>query len=270
MERKEKFLRREKKSDISYDPSLLVGLNRFESRRRFHINLDFNKFYGLDSWTAYELSWLEKNGLPKNGILYFSYSSLSKLFLESKSVKLYLNSLNNKRFQQKDEIIALLEKDFSNGISDKVNVEILDKPREFLPEAVSIDNLDIGGNFDLLIPNSLDLSTSEDEVEESLCCDTFRSLCPLSGRPDWASIRISYKGRNIIHKSLLVYLISFRNYQAFHEECVEKIFQDLFSRCEPSSLTVQAYFMRRGGVEINPVRSTEEDFNRLILRHRKQ
>ena len=258
------------KYPLDYDPDLLCGLDRAESRKNMYIDENTNKFYGLDSWTPYELSWLGKEGLIENGVLYFSYPCSSKNFIESKSLKLYLNSLNNKHFEDKEKVINLLLNDLGKCVLDTVNIEISEEPRDFLPQTKSIDHANINVGSSINTPNSLVLKTFDQIVSEELSCSTFRSLCPLSRHPDWASISIVYKGRQIDSKSLLIYLTSFRNHESFHEQCVERIFHDLMKRCKPSSLTVQANYLRRGGIEINPLRTTEEFFDKIVLREKRQ
>lgn len=255
----------------SYDPSLLVGINREEVRTRSDIKLNLNSFYGSDSWTAYELSWLNSSGIPANGVLYVSYSSSSKDFIESKSFKLYLNSLNNKKIQKKNDLLELLKTDLSKCVSEEVDIEIVNIPRIFIPEVTSLDSLNFT-NIGTKEEKSKDklLKTSFQKVKEELTCSLFRSLCPITGQPDWATVRVKYSGDLIEHESLLSYLISYRNLKAFHEECVENIFQDIMIRCKPKELTVQANYLRRGGIEINPIRSTNKEFRREILRERKQ
>ena len=250
-----------------YDPSLLVGISREESRSRSAITLEPNIFYGLDSWTAYELSWLNLEGIPKNAVLYASYESSSKKFVESKSFKLYLNSLNNKIFNSLDDLLALIKHDLEQCVSSEVEIEILNKPKDFVKESKSIDLVEINskGGVEEDVP-----WVSAEEVSEEISCSVFRSLCPVTSQPDWATIRVTYSGKLINYQKLLNYLLSFRNSQAFHEECVEKIFSDLKFFCAPNELTVRANFLRRGGIELNPVRSTLVAFNKEVLREAKQ
>ena len=263
-------LRNDSLTPASYDPNLLCGLERLETRKNSNLHIDDLTFYGMDSWTAYELSWLNRQGIPRNGILYISYPCSTKNFIESKSLKLYLNSLNNERIGEKKEIQHLISNDIKKCLFEEVNIEVVHEPRDFLLHSLVIDNLEIKGEMNLNTPNSLLLQTSNEVVEESLTCTTFRSLCPLSQQPDWASIHISYEGNQLDHKSLFLYLMSFRTYQAFHEVCVERIFSDLLKRCDFPKLTVQANYLRRGGIEINPLRSTHKDFDRMVCRDKRQ
>ena len=250
-----------------YDPSLLVGISREESRNRSGVTLEPNSFYGLDSWTAYELSWLNLEGVPKNAVLYASYKSSSKSFIESKSLKLYLNSLNNKKFNSLSDLLALIKHDLEQCVSNEVEIEIRNTPKDFVKESKSIDLVEI--NSEEGVEEDAPW-VSADEASEEISCSVFRSLCPITGQPDWATIRVTYSGKLINYQKLFSYLLSFRNFQAFHEECVEKIFSDLKKFCAPNELTVSANFLRRGGIELNPVRSTLEAFNKEVLRETKQ
>jgi 7-cyano-7-deazaguanine reductase len=250
-----------------YDPSLLVGISREESRNRSEVTLEPNSFYGLDSWTAYELSWLNLEGVPNNAVLYASYESSSKSFIESKSLKLYLNSLNNKKFNSLGDLLELIKHDLEQCVSSEVEIEIRNTPKDFVKESKSIDLVEI--NSEEGVEEDAPW-VSADEASEELSCSVFRSLCPVTYQPDWATIRVTYSGKRINYQKLFSYLLSFRNSQAFHEECVEKIFSDLKKFCAPNELTVRANFLRRGGIELNPVRSTLEAFNKEVLRETKQ
>ncbi len=250
-----------------HDPSILEGMSRLDSRKRIGIDENSSRLYGIDSWTCYELSWLNKNGVPNNGILYFSYDCHSKLFIESKSLKMYLFSLNNEIFESKEKIESTIKSDLESALKTELSVEILDKPREIITQENSIDSLDIERPSPK--PNSLILTSTDKEVDEDISCSLFRSLCPVTAQPDWATIFISYKGKEIDHKNLLSYLLSYRNHQGFHEECLEKIFFDLKRRCLLDSLLVRANYLRRGGIEINPVRTDHKNYEQ-ILRDQRQ
>ena len=226
-----------------------------------------SKLYGLDSWTAYELSWLKAGNIPQNAILYVSYDSNSPNFIESKSFKLYLNSLNNKCFREKEDLISLIKKDLEDCVLSKVKIEISDKPKKFNEGGKLID--DTKTEINIHKKNEIQW-VNPIEVKEILACSTFRSLCPVTSQPDWATITITYLGQAVKRDVLLSYLISFRDIQAFHEECVEKIFFDLQRNCTPKELTVQANFLRRGGIELNPVRSNKKNFDADVLRDVRQ
>ncbi|HIA42952.1 MAG TPA: NADPH-dependent 7-cyano-7-deazaguanine reductase QueF, partial [Gammaproteobacteria bacterium] len=203
----------------------------------------------------------------KNAVLYASYESSSKKFIESKSFKLYLNSLNNKIFNSLDDLLALIKHDLEQCVSSEVEIEIKNTPKDFVKESKSIDLVEINSEEGVVEDAPW---VSADEVSEEISCSVFRSLCPVTSQPDWATIRVTYSGKLINYQKLLSYLLSFRNSQAFHEECVEKIFSDLKKFCAPNELTVRANFLRRGGIELNPVRSTLEAFSKEVLREAKQ
>ncbi|MDP6181435.1 MAG: NADPH-dependent 7-cyano-7-deazaguanine reductase QueF [SAR86 cluster bacterium] len=250
-----------------YDPSILVGLNRADSRQKLRLDSNNYEIFGIDSWTCYELSWLNENGIPRNSILYFSYSCHSKFFVESKSLKLYLYSLNNKKFFSNEELIQTIKGDLEAALKTAISLEVSTEPREIISNQNCIDSLNIEAPS--AQPNSLVLLSNDKDVDEDVSCGLFRSLCPVTAQPDWATVYIAYKGKQIKHESLLSYLLSYRNHQGFHEECVERIFQDLNERCELESLLVRANYLRRGGIEINPVRTTQENFEQ-ILREQRQ
>jgi len=210
---------------------------------------------------------LNENGIPRNSILYFSYSCHSKFFVESKSLKLYLYSLNNKKFFSNEELIQTIKGDLEAALKTAISLEVSTEPREIISNQNCIDSLNIEAPS--AQPNSLVLLSNDKDVDEDVSCGLFRSLCPVTAQPDWATVYIAYKGKQIKHESLLSYLLSYRNHQGFHEECVERIFQDLNERCELESLLVRANYLRRGGIEINPVRTTQENFEQ-ILREQRQ
>ena len=253
---------------ISYDSNLLVAINRLDSRRKLGFEDSVYAMHGFDAWTSYELSWLNLESIPKNGILYLTYLVSSKNFIESKSLKLYLNSLNNSKFSNKGDLLKTLQKDLERCVQDSVSIEILDSPKSIKQSTETIDNSVVEN----LSPgvNSLVLKTENIILEENLSSELFRSLCPITSQPDWATINIYYRGPKIIKETLLSYLLSYRNHQGFHEECVERIFLDILKRCNSEILTVRANFLRRGGIEINPIRSTLKDFNEEQYRGERQ
>ena len=247
------------KQDITfptkYDKTILIPIDRTRERQNLNIEWNDNTFYGKDQWTCYEFSWLNLQGKPINKILYISYPSNTSFFVESKSLKLYLFSLNNEKFSSEEDIVQLIKNDLEELIKGPLTLELTNKAKIISPEFHSIDSLCID------IPKSVDvdprlLKVKEKNVSAKLKTSLFRSLCPMTAQPDWADIFIKYKGKEVDEESLLSYLVSYRNHQGFHEQCVEKIFADLLSVSELSSLTIQANFLRRGGIEINPIRST--------------
>jgi 7-cyano-7-deazaguanine reductase len=253
---------------ISYDSNLLVAMNRLDSRRKLDFEDSVYTMYGIDAWTSYELSWLDLESIPKNGILYLTYLVSSKNFIESKSLKLYLNSLNNTKFSSKDDLFKTLQKDLDQCVQDSVSIEIVDSPKLIKQSTQTIDD----SSVENISPevNSLVLKTESTVSEENLSSELFRSLCPVTSQPDWATISIYYRGPKIIKETLLSYLLSYRNHHGFHEECVERIFFDILKRCNSELLTVRANFLRRGGIEINPIRSTLKDFDEEQFRGARQ
>jgi len=246
----------------TYDANLLFPIPRSESRNALGL-ADNLPFYGQDIWTGYELSWLNLKGKPEVAVAEFSIPFNSPTIIESKSFKLYLNSLNQTKFSGLDEVKALLVKDLSRvaGADVDVSLHSLRNSKLLIDatfDAVCIDELDIA--VDSYHPQQIFLRASKTEhTTEALCSHLLKSNCPVTGQPDWASVFIEYTGAKIDHESLLKYVISFRDHQDFHEHCVERMFTDILRECEPKSLSVYARYTRRGGLDINPFRSTEKD-----------
>ena len=252
---------------LQYDPSILSPMSRLDSRIKNGLH-EFQDFHGRDFWTSYETSWLNNKGIPQNKILNISYDCNSKFFVESKSLKLYLYSLNNKKFKSVDSVKELIKDDLDNALNADVDVDLEIVPRSILDNSTSIDDqyLDKIDSY----PNSQLIEPGEQEdIRESLSCSLFRSLCPATSQPDWATVYISYNGNSIQHDGLLRYLLSYRNHHGFHEECVERIFTDIIKRCRLKELSVRANFLRRGGIEINPIRTTP-NYNIEITRDIRQ
>ena len=242
-----------------YQPEVLYPISRMVSRSLLGIDKKIRMF-GLDHWQAYELSWLSSSGKPQVGIGEFYFNSESENIVESKSLKLYLNSLNQERYKNKETVRSLIENDLSLVSCSEVKVEIhsLDEIEDEVFSArvgKCIDHVDV----ELIAqqPDSQLLNiTDVDSDDEVLYSDLFRSNCPVTGQPDWASVEIRYTGKKISESSLLEYLISFREHLGYHEECAERIFRDIMLECEPSELRVGMNFLRRGGLDINVYRST--------------
>ena len=251
---KNKILGQDSIIPMQYDPAILSPISRLDSRIKNGLN-EFSDFHGRDFWTSYETSWLNEVGIPQNKILNISYDCNSKFFVESKSLKLYLYSLNNKKFKSIGSLRELIKDDLEKTLMTDINVDLDMLPRSISDSSISIDEeyLDKIDSF----PNSQVIQLGEKEyTSENLSCSLFRSLCPVTSQPDWATIYISYNGNSIQHNGLLRYLLSYRNHQGFHEECVERIFTDLLKQCSLEELSVRANFLRRGGIEINPIRTT--------------
>lgn len=243
-----------------YDASLLQSVPRILGRKSLDIFDDKIDFHGDDIWNLYELSWLNTNGLPQVALGHMILNANSINLIESKSFKLYLNSFNNTKFTSWDEVRKTMEHDLSKCAQGEVEVRIYPLGSQpdneicsFSGECIDNQNIKIERyDFDSEI---LKNSTSDEIVQETLFSDLLKSNCLITNQPDWASIQISYKGPKISREALLKYIISFRNHNEFHEQCVERIFFDIQKNCSPLELTVYARYTRRGGLDINPWRS---------------
>jgi len=252
--------------DSPYNPELLFPLAREQNRAS--LNLSLSKplpFHGEDLWTCYELSWLNLRGKPCVGIAYFRIPADSPFMIESKSFKLYLNSLNHAKFDSVEALKVTLVNDLSKAAGLTVSVDVCDVRDQFSgvqfneKQFECVDDLDLTG-FEYQ-PNSALLSlddTDEVNYEGFMCSHLLRSNCPVTGQPDWGTVYIRYRGRRINHESFLRYIISFRQCQDFHEHCVERIFTDMLEKCGCESLSVYARYTRRGGLDINPYRATSD------------
>lgn len=243
-----------------YNPLLLCSFPRSNQREELGIESDNIPFNGFDIWRAYELSWLNLKGKPLCATAKFIFPCSSKLMVESKSLKLYLNSFCQTKFQNIDEVKKTLTKDLSLATNSDVVVVLntLEKQEQFINfPGFLLDNLDIETDCYQVNPNLL--KTSQTVVEEKLYSNLLKSNCLVTGQPDWATLFIHYIGPKIDHASLLKYIISFRQHQEFHEQCVERIFIDIKKICKTSKLTIYAKYTRRGGIDINPFRSDFEN-----------
>ncbi len=244
-----------------YDPSLLQPVPRSLNRDDLALG-DSLPFTGYDIWTLYELSWLNSKGLPQVAIGEVRLPASSPNLIESKSFKLYLNSFNQTRFASWQEIADTLQKDLSACAG--ANVDVTVQPLEdfdnqpivnFTGEC--IDNQDIEISDYEFNPAYLEGAAEGDIITEELNSHLLKSNCLITSQPDWGSVKISYTGKKINREKLLRYLISFRNHNEFHEQCVERIFTDLQKFCQPELLTVYARYTRRGGLDINPYRTNQ-------------
>lgn len=242
-----------------YDPSLLFTIARAEKRNEMGIG-KMLPFFGMDIWNAYELSWLNARGKPQIALAEFYIPADSPNLVESKSLKLYLNSFNQTRLTDKAELYTRLSRDLSDACGAPVQVRLIE-PDHFGQVRIAqlsgycIDNLNIEVDTYLPCPELLHAHTEHSQVEETLVSHLLKSNCLVTGQPDWGSVSIQYVGAPINREGLLKYLISFRQHNEFHEQCVERIFMDIMRQCAPLKLAVYARYTRRGGLDINPYRT---------------
>lgn len=244
-----------------YQRDLLFPIPREIKRKEINVP-SVLPFKGCDVWNAYEISWLNPKGKPMVVIGEFVFPCESPNLIESKSFKLYLNSFNNTKFDSLQEVTSTLRHDLSESAGAPVKVRLI-PVEKFIQREIQtlsgycLDHLDI--ECDTYIVDSSFLFTGEETVSEILFSDLLKSNCLVTGQPDWGSVQINYTGKQINREGLLKYIVSFRNHNEFHEQCVERIFMDIMTRCKPDMLSVQARYTRRGGLDINPYRSTEEN-----------
>jgi 7-cyano-7-deazaguanine reductase len=254
--------------DAYYDPDKLFPIPRLDKRKE--LGLDENAplpFFGFDLWNHYEVSWLNLKGKPMVGIAQIIYDCCSPYIIESKSMKLYFNSFNQSQIEDIKKLQSIVKKDIQNKIQAEVKVIIyslneLNSCHEITNfKSLCIDDQDIECHEYTLNPQLL--KTSDIETKETIHSHLLKSNCLVTYQPDWGSIEISYHGPQINHASLLKYLVSYRNHNEFHEQCIERIFLDIMNYCKPKELTILGRYTRRGGVDINPFRTSKKD--KLIL-----
>lgn len=243
----------------SYEPSLLFPISRANKRAELGLSSAL-PFFGMDVWNAYEVSWLNLRGKPQVAVATLLVPADSPNIVESKSLKLYLNSLNQTRLVDANALADLLRSDISAAVGASIQVRLtgsgdFDKLSMGELEGLLLDRLDIEVDSFRPDPSLLKVNQEEAPVEEKLVSHLLKSNCPVTNQPDWASVQIHYHGPAINQEGLLRYLIGFREHQEFHEQCVERIFMDLLRQCVPSKLMVLARYTRRGGIDINPWRS---------------
>jgi len=243
-----------------YNPSLLQAVPRSLNRKDLAITEDL-PFSGGDLWHAYELSWLNERGKPVVALARVFVDAQSPNIIESKSFKLYLNSLNQSRFSSFDEVQKVLVHDLSNVAGWAVEVELIQPDDIHSLPVAALEGHCIDGQ---------DIGIDGQSVSETLHSHLLKSNCLITDQPDWASVVIRYEGPKIDEESLLRYLISFRLHNEFHEQCVERIYTDLMMFCKPDILYVQALYTRRGGLDINPYRTNDKKLTHLSTRVNRQ
>jgi 7-cyano-7-deazaguanine reductase len=250
-----------------YDPSLLFPIARAAQREAMGIAAGALPFFGADLWTAFEVSWLNPRGKPQLAIAHFTIPCETPNIIESKSFKLYLNSFNNSTFASIDAVREHLRTDLAeaawrgSGQSAGIGVKLLtpdlfDREPVHEIDGLDLDRLDIECTHYQPAPELLASDTTQVPVNETLTSRLLKSNCLVTGQPDWGSVQIRYSGPPIDQAGLLAYIVSFRNHNEFHEPCAERMFMDIWQHCKPTKLAVYARYTRRGGLDINPFRTS--------------
>lgn len=240
----------------TYTKDLLFPISRQFKRKELGIIADQLPFFGYDIWNAYEISWLNNQGKPEVRIAEIMYNANSEFIIESKSLKLYLNSFNNSKFIDMSKVKQTITQDLNEVLLTNVNVTLLPVDVELRHEKFSgkcIDDIDIICDANSL--NANNLITEEEYISETIYTHLLKSNCLVTGQADFGSLQISYAGRKINHAGLLKYIVSYRNHNEFHEQCIERIFLDIQKYCNPHELSIYGRYTRRGGIDINPFRT---------------
>ena len=244
-----------------YSPQVLFAVPRSEARKAFGLG-DELPFQGEDIWNVWELTWLEPSGKPVVATAVITVPASSTNIVESKSLKLYLNSLAKSRHAVPDEVVRIINSDLSRiaeaevavsitSLIDSSTAQIADLPGDCIDD-LDVQIVDSGVDAEIL------LTAGKESIDEKLHSHLLRSNCPVTNQPDMGSVLIRYRGPAIDRTSLLKYIVSYRQHNDFHEACVERMFLDIMTRCNPEKLTVYARYNRRGGLDINPFRSNFE------------
>ena len=244
------------------DARVLFPLERAAARAEIGIDPQALPFVGADLWNAYELSWLDARGKPHVALAELQVPADSPCLIESKSLKLYLSGYAQSHFDDTTLLRGEIARDLADAAGATVAVALIDAEAfgsQTLAElpGISLDGLDIDiDDYGPPQPDYLRVDARAQPVEETLATRLFRSHCPVTGQPDWATVQIRYTGAPIDRAGLLRYLVSWRGHSGFHETCVESIFTHIVARCAPQMLRVYARFTRRGGLDINPWRAS--------------
>lgn len=245
--------------DPHYNPEKLFPIPRQLNRDKIGVPCKL-PFFGCDIWNHYEVSWLNEQGKPIVALAQIIYECESKFIIESKSMKLYFNSFNNTKIKDIDTLESIIKNDLGNRLEASVDIKII-LMKNFKEEKLSpgfngicIDDLNV--NCSVYQLDQSFLCTEESIVSEILYSNLLKSNCLVTNQPDWGSVQIEYHGKKINHEGLLKYIVSFRDCNEFSETAIERIFMDIMKYCHPTTLTVYGRFTRRGGIDINVIRST--------------
>lgn len=249
--------------DSIYNPDKLFPISRKKNRAALGVHAENLPFFGFDIWNHYEVSWLNEKGKPVAALAEIIIACDSENLIESKSMKLYFNSFNNSKFKDVQTVEAVIRKDLTErlinaSISLKITPmsSVQNETLWSAMDGISLDDLDIECSQYNNDPSYL--ITENQEIAETVTSNLLKSNCLVTNQPDWCSLQIKYRGNKINHEGLLRYIVSFRNDNEFTEHCVEKIFTQIMHYCQPKELTVYGRSTRRGGIDINAIRSTEK------------
>ena len=257
-----------------YSPETLYPIARSMGRDAIGWH-DDKLAVGVDWWQAFEMSWLNHQGISQVAIARFSVPASSPFIVESKSLKLYLNSINFTEFSSWEAVQTLIAKDLSACVQAEVTVELIalesskDNESGLLitqPDGICIDDalanssekVALCEHPDASLLNSIEANSTNEQQPYTFYSNLLRSNCPVTNQPDWGTLAVSITSNKAVDEaSMLRYILSFRQHNGFHEQCVEQIFADLSQYYEPSELMVRAWYTRRGGIDINPCRVSD-------------
>lgn len=251
------LLGKETNYPTEYQPDILFPIARAQSRENYlHVE---GIAQGKDWWHVFEISWLNSKGIPQVAIGRITLPATSPYLIESKSLKLYFNSLNFTKFESKDSFIATVEHDLSQAAEAEIKLDLFhaDELQVSQPQGLCIDDLEPEQLSEHPDASLLQIDENTQDVEIELYSHLLRSNCPVTGQPDWGTVFIRFKGKKPCYRSILAYIISYRQHNGFHEQCVEQIYADLWKTYQPEKLMVYAAYTRRGGLDINPCRVSD-------------
>ncbi|MBS9779874.1 MAG: NADPH-dependent 7-cyano-7-deazaguanine reductase QueF [Moraxellaceae bacterium] len=255
----------------TYTPTILYPIARSLGRDEIITKSKINPqqlTLGIDWWHCFELSWLNPLGISQVATMRLAIPATSKFIIESKSLKLYLNSFNFTEFQSVEEVKNTIEQDLSNALQTQVIAEIFsiddnEKLAISQVDGICIDDSLNHSNKKIAIVDDVTsqmLTTASDTIsKQSYHSHLLRSNCPVTNQPDWGTVQIDITSAEIDKASLLEYILTYRQHNGFHEQCVEQIFADLTQKFAPTQLMVRAWYTRRGGIDINPCRVSHSE-----------
>ena len=266
------LLGKETNYPTTYQPEILFPISRAPAREQY---ADIEGIYkGKDWWHVFEISWLNLKGIPQVAIGRITLPASSANLIESKSLKLYFNSMNFTEFESQEAFVATVEKDLSQAAQAEVILTLFqaDELDIAKPQGICIDDqqperLVNHPDASLLALDENDLAES---VEVQLYSHLLRSNCPVTGQPDWGTVFIRYQGKKPCYRSVLAYIISYRQHNGFHEQCVEQMVADIWKNVKAEKLMVYAAYTRRGGLDINPCRVSDETWMPSPIRLARQ